>query len=856
MKKVKKIKICIVVAAAVVVAILALLFTAGRKITASEKKEVPASVTPEDGGFAPVSGKEVKLENEQVSFVMDTSTTHFSVSDKKSGVTYQSTVNVDPEKEGAKEYLSEVVLDYYDSDSMIHTLYSQNNSVAFEAYEINASEDAVRVYYNIRSRQDSFFVPSVFPKEVFEEQILGRLESGPARRMKLYYRLYNSENKEMLAQYPDLADQELYIIVEGLTDQDYAEITDYFKELDYTAEDYKKDTETMEISDEGVGERTSFLIPVEYKLTENGFTATVLSDQIESGSSSDYLAKVRLLPSFGGVTEQKEGYLLVPDGSGGIITFAEKAGTAYSQQLYGIDYAVDDQLSLQIAQNAVMPVFGMNRGDSGFLAIIEGAAECATVRGQVLGGTNLGTGIYAGFQLLTHDVTDIAAANSGTPFFNLYASEMNYGSPCVRYALLSADHCDYSAMAECYRNYLVEQGILNERVQEGGTVMYLDYTGYTTEEASFLGIPYEKKMLLSSVEKMTEDVEELYSQGIDSFSVRLKSYSGGGMKNGLVEKFDLTSEVGSAEELGQLAGVLNRQDKTLYLDDPIGRVYQDTAFDRFNRLDHGSRRVNKMVVIRGDSDIVLDSLDKKHNDYYLLSPKYYKSLVESFTDSVKKELGKTEEYGYSWSLFGSTLSGDYNMAETITRGQAREMAQEAAGSAEGFRSIMTDGGNIYVLPYADTILNLPLSDSGLGSVTEAVPFYQMVVHGYVNYAGAAQNTVADPETEWLKTIESGASLYYSCMTEDYTKIKDLSYRQKLYPVSMELCHDTIVEQYQEYESLFSKLASKLIVKHEIPEAGVHLTTYEDGTVVAVNYNSEAVTVNGTTVAAKNYAVNP
>ena len=114
----------------------------------------------------------------------------------------------------------------------------------------------------------------------------------------------------------------------------------------------------------------------------------------------------------------------------------------------------------------------------------------------------------------------------------------------------------------------------------------------------------------------------------------------------------------------------------------------------------------------------------------------------------------------------------------------------------------------------------------------------------------------DPETEWLKTIESGASLHYSCMTEDYAIIKDLSYRQQLYPVSMDLSHDSILAQYQEYEELFSRLASQTIVDHEIRQEGVHLTTYEDGTVVAVNYNGEAVIVNGTTVEAKNYAVNP
>lgn len=855
MKKENKLKIYILIAV-VLVAIFVLFFTSGQKLIPSEKQKSSTSVTAEEGGFLPVSEEEVFIENEKVSLVMDTATTHFTVQDKKSGAIYYSITDVEADKAGTKKYSSELILDYYDSDSMIYTMYSQDNSVAFETYEIEASEDAIRVYYDIRSRQDSLFVPKVFTKEVFEERIVSNLEAGPARRMKLYYRLYNSDNKDMVEQYSDLENQELYILIDGLTEQDHVEITDFFKDLNYTLEDYKKDIVGIENAYEGVGEDKSFLVPVEYKLTEDGFSARVLADQIESRSSSVYLANVYLLPSFAGLSEEREGYLFVPDGSGGIVSFTKNLGAVYSQQLYGIDYAVDDQLTLQISENAIMPVFGMNRGDSGFLAIIEDAAECATIQAQVFGDTNLGTSIYAGFQLLTHDVTDIAIANDGMPFFNLYSKEMNDGLPSVRYVLLEEEHCDYSAMAQSYREYLVAHEILTKRIKDEGTVMYLDYTGYTTDDASFFGIPYDEEIPLSTMEDILEYVERLHDEGIDAFSVRLKDYTGGGTNNGLVDEFDIEKIVGNGKQVKQLAEMLHSKNQTFYLDHPLGRVYKDTMFDAFNRLDHGSRRVNKMVITRGDFDIVLDRLGKRHNDYYLLSPKYYQNVVETFVNSLESELGNTKQLGYSWSLFGRTLSADYNMGETITRGQAVTMAQNALASVEDFQSMMTDGGNMYVLPYADTIVNLPMSGSDFGTVTEAIPFYQMVVHGYVNYAGAALNTVSDSSTEFLKSIEGGASLYYSCMTEDYKKIKDLSYRQKLYPVSMELCYDNIVAQYQEYEELFTKLASQLIVRHDILQEGVHMTTYEDGTVVLVNYNKEPVTVNDTIVEAKNYKVNP
>lgn len=854
MKLNKKHYIYIAILAVLMLITVTAILRSGNKLIATDMKQSAEKNQQEK--FQTVSEGDAKLENERLTFSLNTATTQFTVVDKENGKTWSSTADLDSEVVGAEKFQSEIVIDYYDSSGMAHSMYSKDNSVAFESYEVKASEDAVRVNYDIRSRQDDFFVPVAFPKDIFEEKILENLPAGPARRMKLYYRLYDATDKDMLSEHPALAEQELYIAIADLSDKDYAEITDYYNEISYTMQDYQKDTEGMALGQSDISAQARFLIPIEYRLTEDGFTAKVIIDEVEEKSEADRLTQIRVLPGFGTLTEQMDGYLLVPDGSGGIISFKEQVGSSYTQQMYGIDYAVDTQLSLQLAETAVMPVFGMNQGNAGFFAIIEGAAENAYLDGQISGNTNPVTGISARFQVLTHDVTDIAAANSDTPFFNLYASDRNVGSPSVRYALLGEKECDYSAMAKYYRNYLIEKGVLAERLKEGGSQLYLDYTGYTTKNASLMGISYDKKILLSKVEDIIEEVKKLQDEGAVSLNVRLKAYSDGGMKNGLVDELAPEKMVGKTQDIKKLSALLKEQGGTLYLDHALGKVYRDTSFDQFNKLDNASRKINKMVFTRGDYDIVLDDLKKNYNHYFLLSPKYYEGLVETFTDSVKKQLGQTKDYGYSWGMLGNSLSSDFNAELTITRGETKDLLLKAVGKAEGYASILTEGGNIYALQNADTILNMPLSDSGFSSVTEAVPFYQMVVHGYRNYAGAALNAVADAETEWLKTVESGASMYYSCITEPYTVIKDLGYRQQLYPISMEMNRDSLLERYQEYEAFFQKVATQTIEKHQILEAGVHLTTYEDGTDVVVNYNNEAVTVGDTVVEAKSYAVNP
>lgn len=182
------------------------------------------------------------------------------------------------------------------------------------------------------------------------------------------------------------------------------------------------------------------------------------------------------------------------------------------------------------------------------------------------------------------------------------------------------------------------------------------------------------------------------------------------------------------------------------------------------------------------------------------------------------------------------------------------MADSAVAQTARFGSRLTEGGNAYALAAVDTILEIPLTDSSYRVVTEKVPFYSMVLHGYKNYAGAALNLASDAETAWLNTVESGASMYYSCMTEPYTTVKNLERRQTLYPISETLCHKEIVDRYQTWAPVFERLSAQLIDRHEITADGLHLTVYEDGTVIAVNYGMKALTWNNVTVEPRNFAV--
>lgn len=805
------------------------------RLQAVERANAEAS---EESGFSTVPDDTLVVENDTFVFRMDVKSTHFTVENKSTGTTWNSVSPADEETGKGNSSLSELMIDYYDANSMKGTMYSNDNSVAFEACEVRQNGDTVRVYYELRKEKDDFFVPAAFAQEIFEEEVLTQLEVGPRKRLQKYYKLQG----------------DLYVVSDEIGTNAYREITGYLAEAGYTQADYEEDKKELDTTETAIDMPAKFLVPVEYTLNEDGFTAKVLTDLITVGNDSYTLTDVHLLPAFGSVMAQAEGYLLVPDGSGGLISFQEEKDILYSQQIYGIDRAVNEQQNLQHTMQAVMPVYGMNRTDSGMFCVIEQGAECAIVQGQVSGSVNVMTGIYADFQIRAYDVTEIGAV-SEKGSYNLYAKKGMSVCPQVRYVLLEEGNCDYVAMAQCYQQYLVKQGVLKEQMTEAASTLYLDFTGYLTQESSLLGIPYDKKILLSDLEGMEAFLEELKTENLTKVSVRLKGYSHGGTKHALIDAFELDSCIGTKERLTSLSALLQEHGGYLYLEDDVDAVYKNTLFDKFQRLTHAVRRIDRMVVTRGDYDIVLNDADKQFDAHFILSPRYYETLVENFADTLEKKLGDCSDYGYSWSGYGTMLTGDYNASCVIDRTTARQYGDAAIQQAAGFSDVMTETGNMYAVAYADTLLAVPLSDSSFQSVTVGVPFYQVVLHGYRTFTGAAFNTVSDPETEWLKTVESGAALYYNCMTEDYSVIKDMNYRQTLYPVSTELCKSDIISKYQAYAELYEQIAAQRIVEHEVNEQnGLHITTYEDGTAVIVNYGDEPVTYGTVLVEARNFTV--
>lgn len=810
------------------------------KIVAADRADIFKQTSAEGGDWKTVTDGDVVIGNEHISLTLDSKTAHFTVLEKVSGKAYRSVPLETEEFTPKVEQQSEVLLTYYDGNSTKMSMNSYENSVAGESFEVKTDGSAIRVYYSIQKSKQRIFVPPVISQKTFEEQILTELESGPKRRLKGFYTLNEAEGR--------------YELNDSAGEHNYSEITGYMDAAGYTPEDYAKEAEELDL-DSSAGENmpAGFLIPVEYTLTEKGFSATILTDKITSDSDNYKLTNVELLPWFGSCGSTDSGWLMVPDGSGAIIELAQKGGATYSQGLWGSDLAVESSVKATVMQNAGLPVFALHNGNEAFFAEVTGAAPAATINAETCGNEITQSHIYADFNIRAFDLSDIGAIRKQA-VFNIYASDYMAEFPQVSYTLFGEAGTTYSDMANTYREQLVQRGVLEALPEENDkTVLYLDFTGYETTDESFLGISVEGQTVLSTIGEIETALKELEARGVSGYQIRLKAYANGGIYSRVSNGFQIDKNVGTIKELQALAQSLTEQGGTLYLENNISTVF--TAGNSFKKMTHAVRGLKKTIVKAIDYDLIARTRAEAENKFYLTSPAYYDSLTENFIETLEKESGDLSLYGYSWSDFGSKLYSDFHVAMAYDRTQAVHAATEAVRRAkDSFDRIITDGSNSYVLSETTAVLNIPLRSSFLSCESYSIPFYQMVIHGYVDYAGAPMNTGGDMEGNYLASVESGANLYYSFYTSDEEPLKETQAGTLIYPTYIAASYDKVEEQYKEFDELFAGLRNRIIVAHERAAEQVFVTTYEDGTQIAVNYGKTEETVNGRTVPARGFVM--
>ena len=201
-------------------------------------------------------------------------------------------------------------------------------------------------------------------------------------------------------------------------------------------------------------------ISIEFALTLDGFSIRIPSEKVEKYGNFSAVS-VDLMPFFAGAVDNQDGYLFYPDGSGAILNFNDPAHVGESAVTYTVYGDIQNNQNLkgrfeQVEASVLLPVFGANYGEKGFVAYITSGEETSRITVNPSGNIVKASYIYPTF-LFRRGFDDPRVTNQSV---SRYDDEQLTTVYEIHYEILPEGKTTYADMAVAYRDYLTENGLL------------------------------------------------------------------------------------------------------------------------------------------------------------------------------------------------------------------------------------------------------------------------------------------------------------------------------------------------------------------------------------------------------------
>ena len=773
-------------------------------------------------------------ENEFLQLFYDEQTYNVTVFDRRSGKSY----SVNPQNEEVSKgntRLSALNLIYADTQGKTGSADSYTQSVEKGQVEVSTTQNSITFDYGIGDRSVGLEVtPSIISNERFEK-LLEKADSSQERILKRrygYVKDYDSWSRRKLTNPTAIT-----------------ELVELFDALGYTKEDLQIDN-----SENGVAntenEKLFFKVPLTFTLDGDSVVASIDLSKVEYPESNP-LVYIEFLQFFGAVTADSKGYFLLPDGSGAIMPFksVESGARNYEASVYGHDLALRYQPKSAESQDVLMPVFGANYTDGGFLAVIEDGDALADIFAYNSGSTDAYNKVYSRVNFLKTESVALGDQKGADNFNYFNFQEKSYnGNYSVRYIFLSQNACDYNAMAASYRNYLTSTGLFKAKTVEKQSPFLLETVGGILTDKSLLGFKYKGITALTEYADNIQMVNFLRNNGVGNVKLKLTAFSGEGLQNLLPDNINTIGELGGRSGLKKLISDAN--------DKKYG-VYPDFEYLTFSQSDGIITKNNYAVKSMDSKAVKIEVINNAtlEKNQQITDNLYYLTAIgelDEINGNVKEYLSKHNFKGLSIADMANTVSSDYTPSAAYDRQSALNLTSGIIkGMAKDYDLILS-AANVRNANSASVISEAPLWSSQY-SFTEGVPFYSMVYHGLVDYTGEALNTASDTTTEFLRCIEYGASIKYTLIYRNQSKVKNSDYTW-LYSADFEQNKKSAAEYYAAVNELHLKVASAQIVKHEKLADAVYLTEYSNGVKTIVNYSSNEYNCKYGRVQSKDYII--
>ncbi len=681
----------------------------------------------------------------------------------------------------------------------------------------------------------------------------------------------------MQSKFPITLEMAVYVCDPEIKARELRELEEIIKQYCPTYTYEELDADHSETGYEGADAAPPrFRIALEYSITENGISVSCPANSIEFDESAYQFDTLIYLPYFDAGSNTYTGYTLIPDGTGALVRYEDVKGQTYniSGIMYGDDFAYHE---IRGTNSQVMrwPVWGnmVNYGElaperfeskaaatddsaaadtsttdtatttkkledkngipsdpvtysNGYLAIITEGDSLATLMTAHGGTLHPYNTVYAQFTPRPSDEYNLAdsISVSGSASWTVTSDRKYTGRYRIEYIFLTDENvaaekgvkeyyaADYVGMATACRDYFTENGYITKmETADENLPLFIETFGTTETLERVLSFPVEVDTPLTTFEDIKTMQAELSEMGVSgSINFRLTGYYNGNMDYYTYPaKLKWNKVVGGADGFSDLVSYANQTGFKVYPDFDFAYNHFRDMFDGFSLKRDAIKTIDDRYTRRRAYDPATQTFDRTFA--LCVSPVSYERFYKKFGPEYLS-------YGnanISVGTLGSDLNSDFDEDEPYHREDNKEYTTAFLQQLDNdYESVMISGGNAYALPYADTIVEVSLDSSRFVKASECVPFMGMVLHGSKIFTGTAINMEGDVDEMILRSIENGATLYYTLSYQNTNRLKESMTNSKYYSVNYEIWKEDVVEYYNKLNDATNDLQTSYIVDHE------------------------------------------
>lgn len=580
-------------------------------------------------------------------------------------------------------------------------------------------------------------------------------------------------------------------------------------------------------------------------LTDQGITVDVPQESIVEEADRYKLSSLYIYPFLGHtLLGEREGYMMIPDGSGALIHLDDKNGKfrqPYSKMIYGENVGVDDPFVLSLfnrmnpfndTENILMPVYGMVHTDTevGFLGIIEEGQYSAKLEAYPNGAILPYNWITSKF-IYRQVYNQPTSQESGTMVVR--QRTRNNFDVKVHFQFVSGESANYMGLAKTYRDYLLNENLLEPK--EDTFQLRVDFLGAEIED----GLIFKKDVPMTTFQEAYDILMSIQSTGRDQLMTIYTGWQEKGPYGGLpIRQVKANSSLDNDLSLSAFESALNEAAIDLYLEHDGLRINTEELKNTRLKV---MRKFNKRRYEEEVYGNVYDTFNYLHPD------STEKLLMDLQEDYLDQDIQGVMLSGITHTLFSfSEGSREYDRITT------KNTYQPIVESYNEQFNLVLDQPFSYLWDNTKAFVNAPMASSNYVFTDEDIPFLALVLKGVMPMYSEYINFQANQEEFFLQLVEQGINPSF-LITEEAPQALINTNSSWVYSSSYDRYEETINAYYDELSAVHAEVKGAQIDNYE--RAGKLTTvTYDNGIVVHVNYSDQALNIGTETVEPLSYKV--